>query len=81
MLALEHRADFLLVDERRGRRIALEAGVPVIGLLGVIVRAKRTGLIESARQYLMRLSIQRASGSALSSASRCWQQSASLEGT
>lgn len=43
-LAIERRADLLLMDERRGRCIATAAGLTVTGLLGVIVRAKRSGL-------------------------------------
>ena len=40
VLAIERRADLLLVDERRGRRIATAAGLTVTGLLGVIAGAK-----------------------------------------
>lgn len=46
VLAVERRADLLLVDERRGRRTARAAGLTVTGLLGVVARAKRSGLIE-----------------------------------
>lgn len=49
-LAKELRADLLLIDERKGRRIAAAEGVAVIGLLGVVVLAKRKGLIGSARE-------------------------------
>ena len=43
VLAIEHRADLLLVDERRARRTATTAGLSVTGLLGVVARAKRAG--------------------------------------
>jgi uncharacterized protein len=46
VLAVERRADLLLVDERCGRRTATAAGLTVTGLLGVVVRAKRSGLID-----------------------------------
>lgn len=36
-LALELHADRLLIDERRGRKLALQEGVAVIGLLGVVL--------------------------------------------
>ncbi len=51
-LAQELRADRLLMDERKGRQLAQQAGVPVLGLVGVILIAKRTGLISSACSLL-----------------------------
>lgn len=54
-LAKELRADRLLIDERKGRRLAPLEGVPVIGLLGVVLLAKRRQLIPSARALLQRL--------------------------
>lgn len=44
-LALELRPDTLLIDERLGRRLALRHGLPVTGLLGLLVLAKQRGLI------------------------------------
>jgi len=52
VLAIERRADLLLVDERRGRRTATAAGLTVTGLLGVVARAKRVGLIDLAKLVL-----------------------------
>ena len=52
VLALERHADLLLVDERRGRRIATAAGLRVTGLLGVIAAAKQKGLIDAAKPVL-----------------------------
>ena len=54
-LARELHADRLLIDERRGRRLAAQEGVAVIGLLGVVLLARRNGLIPSARALLLRL--------------------------
>jgi len=50
VLAIERRADLLLVDERRGRRAASAAGLT--GLLGVVARAKQTGMIDLAKPVL-----------------------------
>jgi predicted nucleic acid-binding protein len=52
VLAIERRANVLLVDERRARRTATAAGLTVIGLLGVVASAKRTGLIDLAKPVL-----------------------------
>jgi predicted nucleic acid-binding protein len=43
------------MDERRGRKLAASEGVPVIGLLGIILLAKRKKLIPSARALLTEL--------------------------
>ncbi|MBI4658598.1 MAG: DUF3368 domain-containing protein [Verrucomicrobia bacterium] len=49
VLSKEKAADLLLIDEAEGRRVALREGLSIIGLLGVLVHAKRTGLIISVR--------------------------------
>ncbi len=54
-LAQELHADRLLIDERKGRKLAVQEGVAVIGLLGVVLLAKRKALIPSARDLLQRL--------------------------
>ena len=54
-LALELRADLILLDERDGRAAAERAGLPVTGLLGVLLRAKKHGQVESVREELDRL--------------------------
>jgi len=52
VLAVERRADLLLVDERRARRAAKRAGLAVIGIFGIVARAKRAGLIALAKPVL-----------------------------
>lgn len=51
-LAVEIKADLLLVDERRGRGVAQRFGIKVIGVLGVLVEAKAKGLIPVVRSAL-----------------------------
>jgi uncharacterized protein len=51
-LALEKRADLVLVDERLGRRAARALGLRVTGLLGVLAEAKRAGLIERVKPVI-----------------------------
>ncbi|HYU35354.1 MAG TPA: DUF3368 domain-containing protein [Thermoanaerobaculia bacterium] len=51
-LAVELRADLLLMDERRGRRAAARFGLKVLGVLGILVDAKRRGLVEKVQPLL-----------------------------
>jgi predicted nucleic acid-binding protein len=48
----ERSADFLLIDEQKGRRIATQHGIKVIGTLGILVLAKQKGLIKVIRPYI-----------------------------
>jgi predicted nucleic acid-binding protein len=52
VLAQELGADILLIDERRARKTAVELGLPVTGLLGVLLEAKRAGLITALKPIL-----------------------------
>lgn len=54
-LAVELGADLLLMDERRGRRLASRFGLKVLGVLGILVDSKRTGLIEKIEPVLVEL--------------------------
>ena len=44
-LARAVQARVVILDELRGRRVAQQAGLPLIGSLGVLLRAKQVGLI------------------------------------
>lgn len=48
-LAVELKADLILMDERKGRKIAGRVGLRCVGLLGVLIEAKRTGLVSIVR--------------------------------
>lgn len=41
----EKAADFLLIDEKKGRKIAAISGMNITGTMGVLLMAKRKGLI------------------------------------
>ena len=53
--ACELKADRLLIDETIGRAVALREGVAIIGLVGLLVTAKRHGLLTSIGPVLRRL--------------------------
>src|SRR3989442_2563005 len=48
-LALEMKADWLLMDEIEGRAMGRRPGVPVIGVLGILLRGKKTGHIKAIK--------------------------------
>jgi uncharacterized protein len=52
ILAQELRADLLLIDERRGWKMATGMSLPTTGLLGVLAEAKKKGLVEMCRLIL-----------------------------
>ncbi len=51
-LALEIKAEQLLIDERRGRLVAKQLNIRYVGILGILVEAKGQGLISTVRPLL-----------------------------
>lgn len=51
-LAIELKADFLLLDEKKGRSIAEMEGLTVVGLAGILIRAKQLSLIPEVKPLL-----------------------------
>lgn len=51
-LAVAMPADLLLIDERQGRHTAAALGVPITGVLGILLDAKQRGLIPALRPML-----------------------------
>lgn len=54
-LALEQRADLVIIDERLGRRHAQRLGLKVTGVLGVLLRAKQQGHVDLIRPMIEQL--------------------------
>ena len=54
-LAMQHAACLVLMDESLGRDYAKEHGIPVAGLVGILLGAKRDGLIPEIRPFVDRL--------------------------
>src|SRR5207244_3804846 len=55
VLALELKADALLIDERRGRQVAAQLGLRPIGVLGVLAAAKSRNLIPAVAPLVEQL--------------------------
>lgn len=54
-LALQLKANLILMDERDGRSLAKSMGLTPIGVLGVLIRAKQDGKVGSVGEILNRL--------------------------
>lgn len=51
-LCLEKTDCLLVIDERKGRRIAKQLNLKIVGTLGIIIKAKESGLIDSLSEIL-----------------------------
>lgn len=54
-MATELHADAILIDEKAGRLIAKDRGLRVVGVLGLLVRAKQLGMVPSVDALIVRL--------------------------
>ena len=54
-LAVERRADLTLLDDGDARRRAMEAGLRISGVLGILLRAKRNGQVPLLSEEIRRL--------------------------
>ncbi|MCX7854680.1 MAG: DUF3368 domain-containing protein [Anaerolineae bacterium] len=57
-LSIELRADERILDDLPARRLAVSLGIPVIGTLGLLLRARKRGLIREVRPLLEALRAQ-----------------------
>jgi uncharacterized protein len=57
-LALEVKPDWLLIDDADGRKLAKSEGAPVVGLMGVLLMAKRDGFLTEVKALMTSLASQ-----------------------
>lgn len=55
ILATETKADLIILDEKLGRFYAKHANLTVTGTIGVLLKAKSTGLIKAVKPLLIEL--------------------------
>lgn len=58
VLALEKAADFVLIDERKGRLYAKRLGLKPVGVLAVLTAAKEQSLVPAIRPLIERLQLE-----------------------
>ena len=54
-LSVELKADLLLIDEKKGRKIATEYGIKITGLIGILIEAKHAKIINKVKPLLDKL--------------------------
>ena len=54
-LGLEQQADLLIIDEQLGRRHAQRLGLPLTGILGVLLKAKQLGHLPEVKPLILQL--------------------------
>lgn len=55
ILASELNADWVLMDEKKGRRKLSQLNIPKIGTVGILLKAKQLGLVENLKSELENL--------------------------
>lgn len=55
VLARERNADWVLMDEKKGRRKLAEMGIQRVGTLGLLLKAKEAGLLSQLQPSLKQL--------------------------
>lgn len=51
-LALQVKAEWILLDEREGRKVAKLLGLKITGVLGILLRARRKGKLPSLQKVM-----------------------------
>lgn len=54
-LALEIPDSLLIIDEKKGRRVAEHLNIEIIGTVGILIKAKNAGFLKSPETLLSRL--------------------------
>lgn len=54
-LALELKAELVLMDEQKGRRSAQRLGLNTVGVVGILLEGKARGFIDTLKPHLIAL--------------------------
>ena len=56
-LAVEHKNSILIIDDRRGRKLATSLKIEITGTLGTLMKAKQKGIIPQLAPLLKKLKL------------------------
>lgn len=51
-LSLELNADLLIIDDLAARKVAGQLGISITGVIGILLEAKKKGMIHNLKEYL-----------------------------
>jgi predicted nucleic acid-binding protein len=54
-LAIETPHSVVIIDDYKARKVAERLGIEIIGTIGIIIKAKRQGIIESIKPFLKKI--------------------------
>ena len=54
-MAIEQQADLLVIDDKKGRRVAKMKGLAIVGTGGLLLAAKKAGLLREIAPILEKL--------------------------
>ncbi|MEQ9377510.1 MAG: DUF3368 domain-containing protein [Imperialibacter sp.] len=54
-LALEIGADLIILDDQKARYTAEKLGLQITGTLGILIKAKKKGIVSSIKPFLEKL--------------------------
>ena len=54
-LAVENHDSLLIVDDFKARKLAASLGIDIIGSIGILVKAKNEGIIDSVKPFFERI--------------------------
>ena len=54
-LAIELSDSVVILDDYKARKLAESLGIQIIGTIGIIIKAKRQGVIESIKPFLQKI--------------------------
>lgn len=55
ILAIENKGSTLIIDEKKGRKIAIENNIKITGTIGLLIKAKELGIIDKIKPIFTKI--------------------------